>query len=595
MTLRLQILIGVVAATAAAAAAVALWAAESRRHWFWRLLAVWGCAAAMLPISACEPALVLGLALPAIALGVRALRWRKERRQAASWGAAGPQRTWRFTLRDFGLALTGLALFLGVVGESVRQIRASHDWLRPEPTVREIILPAVVLGVLSCLGWYVFRRWQFRSLLGSGAAVVGCTFALWPHVHWLYVLEDKLDNAIDKTSNKLFSAQPYLPGFLATLIGLSEFLLFLAALTWAGWACRSRTRTAHAARYALLGVLAAGLPALYGLMLWRMPFPPRIAGDPGQFVSMLRHADHVQTLMGSALSPDDLKKTRPSSTQEASRLLDELLSLLESPSALPEDFTSAEARRTYHQSLIDYSQSSRVLAKWLETESRSAAASGDLQRAVRCALGIVQLGTAFCRNGLMVHDLIGRSQWRQGYGVLCSLRRQIDPAAGHYTVARLASLEASWEPVSSVVQRDLAFSERLLGWQCRLSNLVQRLTEGDPVHWENFRSYTENRATWVAINRLLQVDLALRIFQAERGRLPASLQELAAAAPQPVPLDPCTDQPFIYRPSSDGQFVLYSAGHDRTDNGGNFTNFSTYSDADRAQGYDLDLDTLTRP
>jgi hypothetical protein len=54
--------------------------------------------------------------------------------------------------------------------------------------------------------------------------------------------------------------------------------------------------------------------------------------------------------------------------------------------------------------------------------------------------------------------------------------------------------------------------------------------------------------------------------------------------------DPFTDQPLIYRIERDG-FVLYSAGNDGRDDGGQFTNWVQM----RKDGFDFDLDTLTRP
>jgi hypothetical protein len=45
---------------------VALWAATSRVHWFWRALAVWFAVMAFVPIRAYEPAFVFAISSPFI-------------------------------------------------------------------------------------------------------------------------------------------------------------------------------------------------------------------------------------------------------------------------------------------------------------------------------------------------------------------------------------------------------------------------------------------------------------------------------------------------------------------------------------------------
>ena len=87
----------------------------------------------------------------------------------------------------------------------------------------------------------------------------------------------------------------------------------------------------------------------------------------------------------------------------------------------------------------------------------------------------------------------------------------------------------------------------------------------------------------------MQTDLAIRSFRAERGRLPHDLNELVPNFLPAAPLDPFTHEQVVFRPSADG-FTLYTAGRDRRDDGGQFTNAVTYN---RDPGYDFDLDTLT--
>jgi hypothetical protein len=63
-----------------------------------------------------------------------------------------------------------------------------------------------------------------------------------------------------------------------------------------------------------------------------------------------------------------------------------------------------------------------------------------------------------------------------------------------------------------------------------------------------------------------QIGLALRAYQAEHGRYPDSLEELAADGWE-VPRDSFTDEPYRYRREGDG-FIVWGAGMDLDDDGG---------------------------
>ena len=189
----------------------------------------------------------------------------------------------------------------------------------------------------------------------------------------------------------------------------------------------------------------------------------------------------------------------------------------------------------------------------------------------------------------MIDDLIGRATMSGGYRELCSLRGDIDVPTAQGVISALQPLDTSWESTRTIIQRDMAYCERVFGWQCRLSNMIQRVTDGEPTKWKNFAPLATDRGTWGAVNRLLQVDCAIRVFEHEHGRLPESLQELTPSIFSASSFDPFTGGAFIYRPSADRRFTLYSLGHDRQDDGGKFTDFPIYN---RDKGYDLDLETL---
>ena len=71
----------------------------------------------------------------------------------------------------------------------------------------------------------------------------------------------------------------------------------------------------------------------------------------------------------------------------------------------------------------------------------------------------------------------------------------------------------------------------------------------------------------VARERLLLIAFALTIHDREQGEYPATLDDLTPDPLDAIPLDPFTDQTFVYEPTDHG-FRIYSLGDNMTDDGG---------------------------
>jgi hypothetical protein len=78
---------------------------------------------------------------------------------------------------------------------------------------------------------------------------------------------------------------------------------------------------------------------------------------------------------------------------------------------------------------------------------------------------------------------------------------------------------------------------------------------------------------------LLRTDLAIRRYRTAQGNWPDSLESLVPEQLPRVPLDPFSDKPLVYR-RADDDFLLYSVGFNRFDDGGQF---------DESKGVPLDL------
>ena len=74
----------------------------------------------------------------------------------------------------------------------------------------------------------------------------------------------------------------------------------------------------------------------------------------------------------------------------------------------------------------------------------------------------------------------------------------------------------------------------------------------------------------IAFTNAVRIALACKLFQQDTGAFPETLAHLTPAYLDPLPDDPFTECPFIYRRLPEGGFIVYSTGADGEDNGGYF-------------------------
>jgi hypothetical protein len=67
---------------------------------------------------------------------------------------------------------------------------------------------------------------------------------------------------------------------------------------------------------------------------------------------------------------------------------------------------------------------------------------------------------------------------------------------------------------------------------------------------------------------LTRIACALERYHLAKQKYPDTLDTLAPQFLAKVPRDPIGGQPLHYRPTDDGQFIVYSVGWDEMDNGG---------------------------
>jgi hypothetical protein len=155
--------------------------------------------------------------------------------------------------------------------------------------------------------------------------------------------------------------------------------------------------------------------------------------------------------------------------------------------------------------------------------------------------------------------------------------------------AELSALALAWQ-----VPWERARLERLVRWQFAGQGMGERWVFSHHFLWPLARRnipFRDAEQRWQCRLIAAELTVALRLYQVEKGKLPATLEALVPAYLPKVPADPFGGGPFHYRlsrgeeivwpalpnagPAAEparrveaGQGILWSTGEDREDNGG---------------------------
>ncbi len=259
----------------------------------------------------------------------------------------------------------------------------------------------------------------------------------------------------------------------------------------------------------------------------------------------------------------------------------------------------------------------RAVARLLAMRAHVAAAKGDYDGAASSAL-----------DGIALAQHVATSRWLLGYlvavGCEATGRRALDEVIPHLDRAgcekalrRLEAIDKTRVPLAEIIDGDEVFSRRCFKdlvahpetvpefFDEKMSPgaqalLVARMRAGSwqalDAFWVNLRAqlaepYSQRQEIpeptdpyliivqpvmsniWFrdaevrAESALCQVRLAVRCYQIDKRRLPATLQDLVPGYLAAIPTDPFSGKPLLANGAS-GAFVIYSVGPDCTDDGG---------------------------
>jgi hypothetical protein len=537
---------------------------------------------ALIPIRAYRPLELFLFVLPITAVVAWRIRRAVELRGEGSGGAGpvpfsrsaiGPM---RFSLRDLFLATLLVGMTLVPVLAAWRAPGGfSSGWMPATAACLVALCASLMTAVLV-------PRKRLLWIIGLWA-VVTVVFAL----HAL-VLPDWLE-----LGYWFFGA-----GLSETLLGVGLgcagfcvlLIVVLCATRWSGaessmLRLRRRGRSVRFVLAAPLAVLLVLLAVVYGHML-RGPRAPELGYEgANSYPQILAAAEKLKALNGSELSVAELAKEPATAggAAEVAELHVSLLTIVEQPGYVPLDLADVSGP-DYLAMLLPNIQALHGVARMWSAEAETAAATGRFDEAIRYSVGSMQMGNTVSRGGLIVHMMIGVAIEGIGVDALCKLRSGLTAAQLRTVFDELKRIEQLREPSETTLARDAACDDAMYGWLPSFQRATETLI-GRPPRWSKGHVFhVANRRD--ALLRLLQADLAIRLFLHQHGQLPEQLDEVVPEYLDSVPVDPFSGQPLIYR-RTDDEFVLYSVGADGTDDGGVFGSWADYF---LGTGYDLDLD-----
>ncbi len=241
----------------------------------------------------------------------------------------------------------------------------------------------------------------------------------------------------------------------------------------------------------------------------------------------------------------------------------------------------------------------RDLGRLFRAEGILAGFEKRYEDAAQVGLDLLQLSNATSRGGLKVDHMTSWMITLQGIDVIRRWRTAYEATFCSRLLAAVLTLDAQRDSWEVVVQRDreweiaVDYEEEPIDWsEAELSDEdkakmsaeeiadyeamiedAQNMSDDERVEMNDL---CENRH--ICVMRLLMVDLAIRVYQGMTESYPETLEQLVPGVLETVPLDPFTQDDFIYQPMlivprRADDFLLYSPGPSQQDHGATFGPF----------------------
>lgn len=578
-------------------ALLGVWAGMTRRAWYIAPTLFCGLLWLFIPLEAPEPALVLLLAVPCLAVACRLVRpWIDPppvtSRHALASGVI--RRGWNFRLAD----LLWLTLIVGMVTSLVIQLWRL-DWAEYEGREHGLVLKwsDLALGA-ACFDSIAFSvlvtsrqsTWKHQALAGVIALVFGFT-AISIHFvvvnsdflliyGWASLIPDATDTWLTllliKRATTGHSFLLYLLSFAEyfCIVGLGLGLLLPRTIKVPRWLSIASKSVAMASFLAL----ATGLAVVYVEILNRPTWPDEHWPEINEREGLLAVLKRCQELNPDRKSLDELQMSgQRDAAYELAEQFKNLDKLLQRDSVSVFD---SRYDRVEDGSRFDSLTNVRHAGLMLSVQAKSDWKLGRREEAINHDLVCLQLAKVYQRQCTANDALVGNAMEGVALQHLGRIRKELLTSERQSVIWRLERLAAAHESLPLLLARSEVFNEEDGGWPFRLRGAIHRLRGVAKPETQAIEQALKVRDAMLS---LLITDLAIRCYHETNGHWPADLQALAPEQLATLPLDPFSEQPLVYRVVDDG-FMLYSVGRDGVDSGGKF------GKAWQSDTPDLDLD-----
>lgn len=306
---------------------------------------------------------------------------------------------------------------------------------------------------------------------------------------------------------------------------------------------------------ALVVIVVLAMLTVAFLFVGRTP-PPSPLPNPNGYDDFLKAAGLLTGDAGNAstLAHDGLRAL-VSTNVESLRLL--RLGLTRQ-CALP-----ADAAMTNIPGMLSDLAAMKRLVQMLAAEGRLREMDNRLADAAQSYVDAIRFGNEISRGAFIITRLVGVACEAIGCGPLAKLVPKLSCEQARPVMAELEKIDATRVSWAEVRRNEARFSRYQLSKG--FNPIMWVMTRWQ--HWRSIQQAERRHKRVIAHERLLVVELALRCYESEQGRVPAGLEQLVPQYLQRIPLDPFNGRPVIYRPQGTN-WLLYSVGPDGVDDGG---------------------------
>ena len=540
---------------------VALWAAGSPGHWFLRAAGFLAALMPLLVVPAYEVFVAFVIQGLVVAGGVQFVRWRQRRRNVTNTPAS---RDSTETSTGVRFSLSTLLLLMALV--AVATAIAMH---LPRLTWRgwtSVALIGVGSGIVTLLALWMFGSW--RKLIIWPTSIVLCVLigiAL-SQLEWFAA-------AIVHRSDwppqpppppRIVARNPPQPAVIAWPIALPMTAVLLTLVLTLYWLARERERKFARVAVAALVLLTAALPlGIAWKLLNPRPFPEQQLPQPNSYDDFVAagRAFNSSPILNTLVQPTSTAQLAAEVAKYASTF-QEVQNALTLPCQVPLNPIPPGMSFDYPFGNV---QSLRQVARALGSKADLAEQQQRFHDAALTTLESMRVGVATARGGIVPHYLVGIAMGGIGMNGLYKVAHKLDASACDEVIRSLQEIDATFEPVETILERDRVYCENAWGWYGHLLLMLDDLAGSHPGYDATIHATRRS----AAVRRLMALELALRRYRLENESLPERLESLVPHYISRVPVDPfdANEQPLRYLRKGDS-YVLYSVGFDRNDDAG---------------------------